>query len=251
MLVAPDGKLAVIGQTTVNNDGAIYRLTPAGAFDPTFDGDGALGVDSGGIDTLFDGLLEPDGNIVAAGASKLDGVVYRLLGDPFPLKVSRNGSGAGSVVSDPRGIDCGGTCTGTYDVGTRVTLAAVPAQGSTFAGWTGGGCPASPVCRVELRSAVNVTATFNANPAPAATATPTSAPKPTHRQGHDDQVRDDHERHDGAQDQRRQALQPQLPPRQAQDRARDRRQARHQRALHAVGGCGGDADDHPRQAHRR
>jgi uncharacterized delta-60 repeat protein len=177
VLVAPDGKLVVIGQTTVNNDGAIYRLTPTGAFDLTFDGDGALGIDSGGIDTFFDGLLEPDGNIVAAGASKLDGVVYRLLGDPFPLTVSKNGSGAGSVVSDPRGIDCGGTCTSTHDVGTRVTLAAVPAQGSTFAGWTGGGCPASPVCRVELRSAVKVTATFNANPAPAATATPT--PKPT------------------------------------------------------------------------
>jgi uncharacterized delta-60 repeat protein len=167
VLIASDGKLVLIGITSVNADGAVYRLNTDGSSDRTFDGDGALGIDSGGNESLSDVLLEPDGNIVAVGSSKQDGIVYRLLGEPHPLTVAKGGTGSGSVVSDPGGIDCGRLCVKAFDVGTQVTLAAVPAAGSTFKGWTGGGCPPEAlVCRAELRSAVTTTATFTANPTP-------------------------------------------------------------------------------------
>ena len=42
------------------------------------------------------------------------------------------------MVSSPGGIDCGGTCSASFDSGTAVTLARTPEPGSTFAGWSGG-----------------------------------------------------------------------------------------------------------------
>jgi len=42
-----------------------------------------------------------------------------------------------------------------------VTLSATPASGSTFAGWSGGGCAGSGNCVVVLTSDATVTATFD------------------------------------------------------------------------------------------
>ena len=41
-------------------------------------------------------------------------------------------SGSGTVTSAPSGINCGTTCSASYDSGTQVTLTATPATGSTF-----------------------------------------------------------------------------------------------------------------------
>ncbi len=54
------------------------------------------------------------------------------------------GPGAGTVTSDPRGINCGSNCFESYAPETVVTLTATPEEGSTFEGWTGGGCPSRP-----------------------------------------------------------------------------------------------------------
>ena len=42
-----------------------------------------------------------------------------------------------------------------------MTLTASPAQGSNFAGWTGGGCGSNPSCVLTLTANTQVTATFN------------------------------------------------------------------------------------------
>ena len=57
----------------------------------------------------------------------------------YALTVTKDGTGSGTVTSDPAGINCGSDCTNTYNSGTNVTLTATPATGSTFAGWSGGG----------------------------------------------------------------------------------------------------------------
>jgi hypothetical protein len=87
-------------------------------------------------------------------------------GGPFALTVTLAGSGAGTVVSAPAGISCAGDCTESYASGTAVTLTATPADGSTFAGWSGGGCSGTGQCTVTMNAAAAVTATFDstANP---------------------------------------------------------------------------------------
>ncbi len=81
------------------------------------------------------------------------------------LTVTKAGNGSGSVTSDPFGIDCGVDCDQDYDDGTKVTLTANPAAGSTFTGFTGGGCTgAAATCTVTMDQAKNVTATFVLTP---------------------------------------------------------------------------------------
>lgn len=77
------------------------------------------------------------------------------------LTVSRAGTGSGTVTSNPAGISCGSTCSFDYGTGTSVTLTASATSGSTFAGWTGGGCAGTGTCTVTVNAATTVTATFN------------------------------------------------------------------------------------------
>jgi YVTN family beta-propeller protein len=78
----------------------------------------------------------------------------------YALAVAKDGTGSGSVVSIPAGIDCGITCTATYDYGTVVTLTATADFGSTFTGWSGACSAASSSCAVTMTEPKNVTATF-------------------------------------------------------------------------------------------
>src|SRR2546428_5495349 len=78
----------------------------------------------------------------------------------FPLTISTVGTGNGIVTSTPAGITCGTSCSGSYPSGTAVTLTASPATGSTFSGWSGGGCTGTGSCTVTLSAATTVTATF-------------------------------------------------------------------------------------------
>src|SRR5207244_3276410 len=80
------------------------------------------------------------------------------LGDP--LTGNTAGSGTGTVTSTPAGITCGTDCSESYASGTAVTLAATPAVGSVFSGWSGGGCTGTGACTLTLTAATTVTATF-------------------------------------------------------------------------------------------
>ena len=52
-------------------------------------------------------------------------------GEPGTVDVVLDGSGTGSVVSDPVGIVCPGLCSAEFADGTEVTLSAAKASGST------------------------------------------------------------------------------------------------------------------------
>jgi hypothetical protein len=77
-----------------------------------------------------------------------------------PLQVTVGG--AGTVVSNPTGINCSGAggCTQWFDIGTPVTLTAVPASGNVFVGWTGPCTNTTASCTLTLNSAQSVGATF-------------------------------------------------------------------------------------------
>lgn len=78
------------------------------------------------------------------------------------VSVAKAGNGAGTVTStSPPGIDCNADCSEAYNYGTVVTLSAAPTPGSTFSGWSGGGCSGTGTCVVTVTAATNVTATFS------------------------------------------------------------------------------------------
>ena len=98
------------------------------------------------------------------------------------LTVTKDGLGSGTVTSDPSGISCGTDCDHaypmetvedcaydpeigrvvcTFDVFTQdVTLTATADAGSTFTGWSGGGCSGTEPCEVTMDEDKTVTATF-------------------------------------------------------------------------------------------
>jgi hypothetical protein len=80
------------------------------------------------------------------------------------LKVTKAGTGTGTVTSSPAGINCGGTCTTTYTNGTVVTLSAVSGPNTVPATWTG--CAkviAENKCEVSMTANKAITATFKLN----------------------------------------------------------------------------------------
>ncbi|MBI2535058.1 MAG: hypothetical protein HYW03_23000, partial [Deltaproteobacteria bacterium] len=78
----------------------------------------------------------------------------------FALTVNKSGAGTGTVTGT--GINCGTDCSEPFANGTSVVLTAAAASGSTFAGWSGGGCTGTAsTCTVTMSAATTVTATFN------------------------------------------------------------------------------------------
>jgi uncharacterized repeat protein (TIGR01451 family) len=82
-----------------------------------------------------------------------------------PLTVTRTGSATGTVTSDPAGIDCGTSCSQSFDQGTLVTLTATPAGAAIFSGWSGA-CSGTGSCRVTVDQARSVAAEFEPLPPP-------------------------------------------------------------------------------------
>ena len=129
--------------------------------------------------------------------------------DPWPMNAAEaapltvaitapDDTTSGAVVSNPGGINCGGTCEYAYPTTQTVTLQAVPKPAADFAGWTGACTGFATSCTVAMSSARSAIASFapagsvvtpsptpsasaSATPSPSvsATPTPTAAPTPT------------------------------------------------------------------------
>ena len=103
---------------------------------------------------------------VAIGTADVSVTATFNTGSVDTLTVNFAGTGTGTVMSAPAGIICPTTCSANFASGTAVTLTAVAADGSTFAGWSGAGCTGTGTCVVTVSAAVTVTATFNSGNTP-------------------------------------------------------------------------------------
>jgi hypothetical protein len=100
---------------------------------------------------------------VTMNAAKSVTATFDLLS--FTLAVSKSGIGRGTVTSSsspasPTQINCGTTCSATYNWGTVVTLTATPDSLSVFSGWTGCDSASGISCTVTMISAKSVDASF-------------------------------------------------------------------------------------------
>lgn len=116
---------------------------------------------------------------VTMSAAKAVDAEFNLTAKPkFTLTVTKSGTGTGTVTCN------GTTCASSYADGAEVTLKATPASGSTFAGWSGGGCSGTGACLVTIEAApAAVTATFQASTPPPPPPLPTLEPEGTAKAG--------------------------------------------------------------------
>lgn len=93
---------------------------------------------------------------------------FDLLPPPMTLTVTRAGTGQGTVLSQPNGIECGDHCRHDFDSDTTVTLTAIPATGSTFTNWSGAGdCKGiQPSVKIFMNASWNCVANFSLLPPP-------------------------------------------------------------------------------------
>ena len=144
---APTGIKCGATCSSVYLDGAAVTLTAAPAAGSVFAGwSGAACAGAGACTVTMDGA-----EAVTA--------TFQLL--PVALTVQKAGTGQGKVISAAPGIKCGLRCAADFPVGAPVTLTAVPAAGSVFTGWTGGGCWGAGSCTLTPSAATSVTARFD------------------------------------------------------------------------------------------
>jgi hypothetical protein len=93
-------------------------------------------------------------------ADKARTITANFNAGPQTLSVTYAGGGSGTVVSNPAGLNCTGTCNGNFAYGTAVTLTATATGGSTFSSWSGGICSGNGTCMVTMTGAAAVTANF-------------------------------------------------------------------------------------------
>jgi phospholipase C len=84
---------------------------------------------------------------------------FNTVSAAIQVTVQSAGTGTGTVVSVPAGINCPGTCTSGFAKGTAIVLTATTPTGNTFDGWSGL-CSGLGTCKVTAAANTAVTATF-------------------------------------------------------------------------------------------
>jgi hypothetical protein len=137
--------------------GTVVTLTPTPSVFSSFDGWSGDADCSDGVVTMGSSK-----NCTAKFKSTIMTIVPTYTMIPGLLKtltVSKSGSGAGTVTSNPSGINCGSTCSYMFFTGTVVTLTATPTAGSVFVGYSGNAdCTDGSV---TMGTNKNCTATFD------------------------------------------------------------------------------------------
>jgi hypothetical protein len=103
------------------------------------------------------GSVNGEGKCVSLTANRRVTTTFKLL---YQLSVGKAVSGSGTVTSSPAGIECGSTCSASFDHGTTISLTVLAAPGSRFKGWSGCDSTADGTCTVTMSAAKTVSAGF-------------------------------------------------------------------------------------------
>ncbi len=118
---------------------------------------GSVFVGFGGDPDCADGFL-------SMNVSKSCTATFELLSPPPPssiLTIVPQGTGMGTITSDPRAIQCGAVCEAPFEDGTVVTLFARPEPDSFFVGWGGDCAGTSFSTTITIGPDQTCTATFD------------------------------------------------------------------------------------------
>jgi len=116
--------------------------------------------DSGSTLSSWSGCDSTSGNTCTVLMNAAKSVTATFIA-PYTLTITTSGTGSGTVTASSGTISwSGNTGTASYNSGSTVTLTATPSTGSTFTGWSGGGCSGTGTCTVSMTAAESVTATF-------------------------------------------------------------------------------------------
>lgn len=147
IVASPSGQCSVTRGCELRDypDGTVVTLTETPASGYVF---ASWGNDCGGASTTCTVTMDSNHNVAAFFVSART------------LSVSKTGTGAGTVTSNPVGISCGSTCSTSYPDGAFVTLTARASTSSKFTSWSGACSGTSSTCTVTMNAAKLVTASF-------------------------------------------------------------------------------------------
>jgi uncharacterized repeat protein (TIGR01451 family)/uncharacterized repeat protein (TIGR02543 family) len=158
--VAKDGNGASFGTVTSDPAGIDCGITCSTSYDYNTPITLTASADTGSFFAGWTGDCTVDGLSCTTTMTGTRDVTATFTLITYTVSVTKTGNGAGSITTDPSGIDCGETCSGSFNYTSTVTLTATADTGSTFMGWTGD-CIGTVPCVITIDAAKNVTATFS------------------------------------------------------------------------------------------
>jgi len=92
--------------------------------------------------------------------------IYADMGIAPVLSITKTGSGYGTVKSTPSGINCGNSCSSSFELSETVSLTAIANSGSYFSRWGGdcASCATSSTCTIAMDSSKSCSAVFELEP---------------------------------------------------------------------------------------
>jgi hypothetical protein len=97
----------------------------------------------------------------AGNSEAIQATSYTIAAD-YPVNLTVNGTGSGTVTSNPSGIACNTNCSANFAAGSSVSLHAEAAEFSLFNTWSGA-CTGKTDCTLTMDGIKDLTATFDAD----------------------------------------------------------------------------------------
>jgi len=162
LVVNVGGNAAGTGTVTSSPAGISCQLPQGGACQAYFlPGTPVQLTASAGSGSVFAGWNGGcSGTSTCAVTMSADQTVGAIFNGPPTITVGLSGTGSGTVVSKPAGINCPTQCSASFPSGTAVSLSATAGSGSGFDGWTGP-CSSTGSCSFSATSDQSVGAAFD------------------------------------------------------------------------------------------